>query len=676
MNVIGVDVGGTFTDIILVRENPQGHFSHKVPSTPEAQETAVIKGIREILEMSGTEGDRVDLVVHGTTVATNAMLQRSGATVVLVTTEGLEDVIEIGRQNRDEIYARMASRPEPLVRREMRIGVHERTGPDGEAIIPLTPDEIERVRTAVDERESDAVAVALLFSYVNPAHEMTLLRELGESTGRYVVASSEVLPEFREFERISTTVLEAYLGPVVLGYLERLGRAIREVCPNATVTIMQSNGGTRLVTRTRGRAIGLALSGLAGGVMGAWEVARNAGITRLISLDMGGTSCDVSAIDGGVVVRADNEVAGLPLRTPSVDVKTIGAGGGSIAWIDAAGVLHVGPQSAGADPGPAAYNLGGQDATVTDANLVIGRLNPYYFLGGRLELSPRMAKRAVSRLAKELGMSAEDAALGIIRISSHNMMQAIREVTVERGQDPRDYVLVPFGGAGPTQAVDIAEALGIRAILVPPSPGITSALGLVCSDLRVDLMQTVLIDDATTGGDTVRMTFERLDDQAIESLTAQGADPDRIVLEWRIDMRYKGQSHEITVYVPYESREVLEEARRRFEERHEAMYGYTLGDRPVEWVTLRVTGTARWSSLPAHTHTVTEPGEPISVRELVLPDGSDVDADVYRREQLAVGQEIAGPALVEQVDTTIYLGQGWTGVQQADATMFVRRRDS
>ena len=673
MNVIGVDVGGTFTDIIMVVGDRNMYYVHKVPSTPEAQENAVVNGIRQILEMTHTDGRAIDLVVHGTTVATNAMLQRKGAKVTLVTTSGLEDIIEIGRQNREEIYSRCATRPAPLVDREHRVGVEERIGPQGEVLKDLTSEEVERVKRVVQQHDSQAIAIALLFSYVNPTHEQTLLKALREIDDLYVVASSDVLPEFREFERTSTTVLEAYLGPVVLGYLQRLDHAIKSVCPNARLTVMQSNGGTRLVSRTHGHAIGLALSGLAGGVIGAWEIARRAGVNRVISLDMGGTSCDVSAIDGGVVVRPDNEVAGLPLRTPSVDVRTIGAGGGSIAWIDSAGILHVGPQSAGAYPGPAAYNLGGQDATVTDANLVIGRLNPYYFLGGALELSMKMARKAVGRLARELGMSTEDTALGVIRISSHNMMQAIREVTVERGHDPRDYILVAFGGAGPTQAVDIAEALKIPAILIPPSPGITSALGLVCSDLRVDFMQTLLLDGSEGDEKTLREAFERLTDQAKTNLMEQGAADENIAMEWRIDMRYKGQSHELTVYVAFETDQLIETSRKRFEDKHENTFGYRLEGRGVEWVTVRVTARARWSSIPSQRHAVTSPAEPVSVRELVLPDGSHVDAEVFRRHDVGVDQKIIGPAIVEQVDTTVYVGNGWTAIEREDGSMLMRR---
>ncbi|MCK4567738.1 MAG: hydantoinase/oxoprolinase family protein, partial [Candidatus Thorarchaeota archaeon] len=490
MKVIGVDVGGTFTDVILTDAGTGVQYVHKVPSTPGNQEIAVIKGINELLEKFNLKHEEVSLVVHGTTVATNAMLERKGAKVVLLSTEGLEDILEIGRQHREDIYSLSASRPEPLVKREDRIGVKERLDSEGIPILDLNNESIDDAVKLVLERNPQSVAISLLFSFRNPSHEKMLMRELCDRSDAYIVASSDVLPEFREFERTSTTVLEAYLGPLVVGYLERLDNSLKSSLVNSILTVMQSNGGTMLASQARGRAIGLAISGLAGGVIGGWQIAKQCDVKQAITLDMGGTSCDISAIIDDVIIKPDNEVAGLPLRMPSVDVKTIGAGGGSIAWVDDAGILHVGPQSAGAVPGPASYDKGGTEATVTDANLVLGRLNPEYFLGGNVKLDIDLATKSVSKIASILDMTLEEAALGIIRISTANMVQAIREVTVERGSDPRQFVLVPFGGAGSTQAVDIVEQLDIDLILVPPHPGITSALGLICTDLRVDLMRT------------------------------------------------------------------------------------------------------------------------------------------------------------------------------------------
>ncbi|MHA1290483.1 MAG: hydantoinase/oxoprolinase family protein, partial [Candidatus Thorarchaeota archaeon] len=486
-------------------------------------------------------------------------------------------------------------------------------------------------------------------------------------------ASSDVLPEFREFERTSTTVLEAYLGPLVIGYLERLDVSLRSLLVNSKLAVMQSNGGTMLATQSRGRAIGLAISGLAGGVIGGWQVAKQNGIEKAITLDMGGTSCDISAIIGEIIVKPDNEVAGFPLRMPSTDVKTIGAGGGSIAGVDDAGILHVGPQSAGAVPGPAAYGKGGTDATVTDANLVLGRLNPDYFLGGNVRLDKDLAKEAVSKIASVLNMTLEEAALGIIRISTANMVQAIREVTVERGSDPRQFVLVPFGGAGATQAVDIADLLDIDLILVPPYPGITSALGLVCTNLRVDLMRTTLIDASVENEKNLLSTLDELSLEAKSRLEEQGISTADAKLTWKVDMRYGGQSHELSIPLNQDAEDVTSKSIEHFESLHEESFGYKLGGRKVEWVTARVVAQSVADEFKPYKHPVHEESTPIGKRVILLSDGNTPEVNVYSRENLGIGQAIAGPSIIEQVDTTTYIAPEWTAEQQADGTLWIRR---
>jgi N-methylhydantoinase A len=673
MTVIGVDVGGTFTDIILVDAKTGKQFVHKVATTPHSQDLAVTRGIDEIVKRNNLRFGDVTLVVHGTTVATNAMLERKGARVVLLTTQGLEDVIEIGRQNRDEIYSLVASRPEPLVTREDRVGVKERLDFQGEVIQPLQDGEIERVVELVQKRRPEAVAVSLLFSYANPSHERLLVSAISDRSSPYVVSSSQVLPEFREFERTSTTVLEAYLGPLVVRYLKELDDSLSMLCPRSRLAVMQSNGGTILAREAEGHAIGLAISGLAGGAIGGWEIAKQEGLKRAITLDMGGTSCDISAITGRVLVRADNDVAGLPLRTPSVDVKTIGAGGGSIAWLDGAAVLHVGPQSAGAVPGPASYANGGTDATVTDANVVVGRLNPDNFLGGDIPLDRDLAHQSVRRLANRMGMNTRETALGIIRISTANMVAAIREVTIERGEDPRDFVLVAFGGAGPTQAVDIAEALGIERILIPPHPGITSALGLVCTDLRVDLMQSILKTANEGNLSLVQRTLEQLAEDAAERLERQGASRESISVSWSMDMRYSGQSHELNTPLEGSETGILLDSIGRFEEIHSSTYGYELEDRPIEWVTARTTATSSSVVYRPYSIDVEKKGEPVEQRELVLGDGLVLPVDVFRRHSLAAGQKLKGPCIIEQLDTTVYVGPEWRAEQRRNGSLVMRR---
>ena len=672
MKIVGVDVGGTFTDIIMVDTKTGREYIHKVPSTPGRQDKAVVRGILELLENEQVSPESVELVVHGTTVATNAMLERKGASVCLVTTAGLEDVLEIGRQNREDIYEINAKRPQPLVDRNNRIGLKERIDWQGNVITPIEQSELSRVVTEIATRKPQAVAVSFLFSFLHPDHEQKVINELQKTLDCYSVASSDVLPEFREFERTSTTVLEAYLGPLVLGYLDRLDKSIERICEKATLNIMQSNGGTVLCSRTHGQAVGLAISGLAGGVIGGWEVAKRAGVSHALTLDMGGTSCDISAVVNGVVVQPNNEVAGLPLRFPSVDVKTIGAGGGSIAWIDNAGILHVGPQSAGAEPGPAAYAKGGVDATVTDANLVLGRLNPDYFVGGEIKLDANLAHSAIDNIASPLGTSIEEAAAGITRISTSNMVQAIREVTVERGRDPRAFILVPFGGAGPTQAVDIAESLQIDTILIPHYPGITSALGLVFADLRVDLMRSVLLDVHKSNARKVIDSFQSLSLEATERLLKQGAAKDRISLEWRLDMRYQGQSHEITITIPIDLKDIETSTREHFDSEHETQFGYKLPDRAVEWATVRVVGTA--PQIESNRLEIPQRKErrSFSVRKVILNDGTGTDAHVFHRSELPT-ENIPGPAIIEQLDTTTWVAPGWSAEQKPDGLLWLRR---
>jgi len=673
MKIIGVDVGGTFTDIILSDSETGRQVVHKVPSTPESQDKAVTRGIVEILQKENIDPAEITLVGHGTTVATNAMLQRKGARVCLVTTKGFEDILEIGRQNRDDIYDICATRTTPLVERIDRYGIKERVDWKGEIIKNLDDVDIEELATKLKQVNPDAVAISLLFSFKFPEHEKLIADRIRKHLTAYTVISSDVLPEFREYERTSTTVLEAYLGPLVLGYLERLNQSISEICPQSRLSIMQSNGGTVLGSKVSGKAIGLAISGLAGGVIGGWYVSNLNGVNRALTLDMGGTSCDISAVIDDVVVKSDNEVAGVPLRFPSVDVKTIGAGGGSIAWRDAAGILHVGPQSAGASPGPASYGKGGEEATVTDANLILGRLNPDYFVGGEIKLNPELAEIAVGRIADSLGISLEDAANGIIRISTSNMVQAIREVTIERGHDPRAFILVPFGGAGPTQAVDIAESLDIKRILIPRHPGITSALGLICADLRVDTMRSIILDAVNGNANDTISTLEDLTHLAKEALMEQGADENKILPTWKLDMRYKGQSHELTVDVPCGTSSITNISRESFEKLHEYQYGYVLRDREIEWVTARVVAVAKQNRIEDKEKPEEPVHRPNMEREVILRTGERLRVPVFHRNNIPIERRLQGPLIVEQLDTTTWVDEGWSLVKEKSGIIWLRR---
>ncbi len=673
MKIIGVDVGGTFTDIILEDTDTGKQLVHKVPSTPTSQDKAVVTGITELLEREKFSPSEIDMVVHGTTVATNAMLERKGAKVCLITTAGFEDVLEIGRQNRIDIYDICAQRPSPLVEREYRFGVEERVDWEGNIIHPLLESEITRAKRVIQDKKPDAIAISFLFSFLNSNHELQISEALRNDVDAYIVASSQVLPEFREYERTSTTVLEAYLGPLVLGYLESLDVSISSTCPKSKLTIMQSNGGTVLGSKVGGKAIGLAISGLAGGVIGGWDIAKQNGVSHALTLDMGGTSCDISAIIEGVAVTADNDVAGLPLRFPSVDVKTIGAGGGSIAWIDEAGVLHVGPQSAGADPGPVSYGKGGKQVTVTDASLILGRLNAEFFVGGEIQLDTLAAKHAIEHLGKRLNLSIPETALGIIRISTANMVQAIREVTIERGNDPRDFVLIPFGGAGPTQACDIAESLGMDRVLIPPYPGITSAYGLICADLRIDLVKSVVMNCDIKNESVVREAYTNLCQQAVSELVEQGAKKELIEVRFLVDMRYKGQSHELTIPIPSASREISRITMERFEKEHQSQFGYRLDDRTIEWVSIRVVANTRSNKKHGESIVIKEKPYNITKRRVILNSGRCSEVTVHRREEVEISKKMVGPLIIEQLDTTVWVGEKWSAERKENDIIWLRR---
>ncbi len=672
MRVLGIDVGGTFTDLILVDTNTGEETIHKLATTPSQQEKSVIQGIEELLNRISMSPSEIDIIIHGTTVATNAMIERKGARVCLVTTRGIEDVLEIGRQNREEIYDLFARRPGPLVARQNRVGVDERINWRGNVVVPLETREVSRVIDSLKKMNPEAVAISLLFSFMNPKHEKQLAKGIRGSLRSYVAVSYEVLPEYREFERTSTTVLEAYLGPVILGYLERLDQSLTKIAPAARLNVMQSNGGTVRCSNISGRTIGLAISGLAGGVIGGWETARQNDIKKALTLDMGGTSCDISALHGGIKVRPDNEIAGFPLRFPSVDVKTIGAGGGSIAWIDDAEILHVGPQSAGAVPGPVSYGLGGTEPTVTDANLVMGRLSPGYFAGGSIALDDDLAKRAIHNIGKRLGLSKRNTALGIIKISTANMVQAIREITIEKGMDPREFTLIPFGGAGPTQAVDIAESLGIGQILIPRYPGITSAMGLVHADLRVDMMRSVMLKATENDQRLLLSTFESLIKDAQQALIEQGADEKNIHIQQEVDMRYQGQSHEIPIDIPPHITGYPEVTRNLFETEHKNRFGYLLKDREIEWVTARVVALATDSRANAEAPAIFEFTES-DEREVIMPDGEVIPVQIYRRVSIPIDRQMKGPLIIEQVDTTTWVGQGWSLKRTRSDVLWLRR---
>jgi N-methylhydantoinase A/oxoprolinase/acetone carboxylase beta subunit len=518
MTILGVDVGGTFTDAVVF--DGDRLFTAKAPSTPADQSRGVLEAIQAALAEAGARAGAVEVFAHGMTVGTNALLEQRGARTALVATKGFADLLEIARQNRPQLYHLCAPTPEPLIDPEDRIEAGERLGPDG-VVEALDEDELERIVAAAEEIGAESIAICLLFSYLDPEHERAIATRLREAlTDVHVSASHEVLPQFREYERCSTTVIDAYLSPLLDRYLARLGEAAGEHgLPEPTV--MMSSGGVAPAHEAARAGAWSVLSGPAGGAVGAGLLARLSGDGNALGFDMGGTSCDVCVVEEGHVRRTDSrEIGGRIIQLPMVDVHTVGAGGGSIGWRDHGGALRVGPHSAGAEPGPACYGRGGTEPTVTDANLVLGHLDPGEPLAGGVELDADAAHEAVGRLADELGLSTEDCAAGIVRVANAEMVRAMRVMTVERGVDPRDFALLAFGGAGPLHAAAMADELGMRKILIPRASGVLSALGLAAADRRRDHAHTVFLHG---------------DDLTADALAVEDGDA-------AYDVRYRGQS--------------------------------------------------------------------------------------------------------------------------------------
>ena len=668
--IVGVDVGGTFTDFFAVETQGGRIRVAKRPSTRDNPGRAVIEGLGELAE-AGVPLEDVQRLAHGTTVATNAIIQRRGGRVVLITTAGFRDLLEIGRQIRPHMYDLYRDQPPPLVPRERRLEVEERITSGGRVVRPLEDAEVAEAVARLGGIEADACAVCLLFAFQNPEHEARLGAAIRAARpGLRVSLSSEVQPEFREFERCSTTVLNAWLQPVMDEYMASLEAGLAERVPHARIGINQSNGGLMSPARARTLPVRTALSGPAAGVVGAIDAGARSGPRDLITLDMGGTSADVSLVrDLEADVALERAVAGLPIRLPSIDVQTVGAGGGSIAWFDRDGLLKVGPQSAGAEPGPACYGRGGIEPTVTDANLLLGRLSSRGLLGGRMTLDRVRAVQAFARVAGELGYGAERAAHGVIGVVVANMVRAIRTISVERGHDPRDFTLVAFGGAGPLHARDVAEALGIRSVLVPEVPGIVCAQGLVIADRKEDFVLGRRVElMAGTAGELAAAVAE-LAGRAEGWFREEAVpDADREV-ELVFDARYVGQNFELRVPVAAGPPTVLDGLpdsgsiagiTARFFEVHDVAYGYHNPDDPVEVVNVRLTAFGRTRREPADGMAAGTTGAPPpdEVRPVWFDPHAAVDTPVFDRNRLRPGVRLAGPAIVEQLDATTVVHPG------------------
>jgi N-methylhydantoinase A len=647
---LGVDVGGTFTDLMALSEG--NLITAKVPSTPKDQSVGVMNAI----EASEVKPSAVGALAHGMTVATNALLERRGARTALITTEGFRDVLEIARQDRPSLYDLTQDRPPPLVPRELRFTVKERMGPKGE-VTALDESSLEEVISAVREAEVEAVAVCLLFAFMYPQHEKRVGEALREELPDvHVSLSSEVLPEFREYERFSTTAADAYLAPKLAAYLKNLAGEVEETGAPSPL-VMQSSGGVVRVTDAIADAAGCVLSGPAGGVVGAAYIGGLGGYRDLLTFDMGGTSTDVApVVDGEAQTTTETVIAGVPIKLPMVDVHTVSAGGGSIAWADAGGALRVGPHSAGAEPGPAAYDAGGEEPTVTDANLFLGYLADRAKLGGEVMLKRELSEKALGALGEELDLDAEEVALGVVRVANAEMMRALRVISVERGLDPREFALLAFGGAGGMHACSLAEELGIETVLVPRAGGVLSALGLAISDLRRNYVRPYLtsLEDVDEG--EFGEKFKDMESSASEDLE----DPE---YTRQADLRYRGQSFELTVDADG-SFEKLEE---RFHTTHEQRYGYRMDDESVELVNLRLIAT-----VPVEKPEPEEPpaeDEAESERREANFDGKWQEVPVLDRDRMGKGSKVFGPAIVEFKESTCVVRPGWRGAVDGVGTL-------
>jgi N-methylhydantoinase A len=663
---IGVDVGGTFTDVTLVTDGGD-LVTAKVPSTDDQSE-GVLAGVRKACRAAGIDPAAIGEFSHATTVSVNALLERAGARTALVTTEGFRDVLAVGRQDRPDLYDLEATKPDPIVPRERRYEVAERTSPEG-VERPVDEAAVRDLAATLRADDVESVAVALLHAYATPENERRVAELLREELAVPVSASHEVLSEFREFERTATTAVDAYVTPAIDGYLGRLTeRAAADGIPRPRV--MQSNGGVANAEAVRDHAVTTTLSGPAAGVVGASRAARETsetmGLSGLVTFDMGGTSSDVSLVHDGEAARTtEADVDGIPVRTPMVDVNTIGSGGGSVAWLDSGGALRVGPESAGAAPGPACYGRGGTEPTVTDANVVLGYIGESTALGGELSLDADAATAVLADLAADAGLeSATAAARGVFRVANAKMTQAIREVTVERGHDPREFGLVAFGGAGPMHAAPVAESLSIETVIVPLAGGVLSSYGLLDADERYDRVRTHLVGLADADPETVAGLLTDLEADARSDLTGE-AD----AVEYEADCRYAGQSFELTVPVgtPFEPSVVRE----RFDAAHERTYGYRM-DAAVELVNLRAS-VRRERSVEA-TRYEGDGDSDLGTRPAVFGErDAPVEAAVHDRRSLAVGTTVSGPAILEQAETTTVVPPSWAASVEPDGTLVLER---
>jgi len=682
MKLAGVDVGGTFTDVIVVDTDSRDVWIHKVPSTPEDPSEGLIDGLRTV-----DSGSRdVDFVVHGTTIATNSLLQHDGAVAGMITTRGFRDVLHIARHQRPLHYSIQMEVPwqdRALIRRRHRKVVTERLGAQGEVITPLDEEEVAAAARELRDAGVESIVIGFLNSYRNPAHEeraRSIVEEVCPDA--FVTTSSSLFPQFREFERFTTAAVNGFVGLKVRRYIDQLVERMGEAGMRAELRLMRSNGGAATGEFAARYPATLLLSGPAAGVLAGASVGNACGRTSLITFDMGGTSADIGIVTPRGIAEAtarDTFVAGYPVLIPMIDVHTVGAGGGSVAYVDPGGAFRVGPRSAGARPGPACYGQGGVEPTVTDANFVLGRLRADHFLGGAMAVRPELAERAIERLGESLGLSALDAAAGVLTVVNHNMANAIRSRTIQKGHDPREFALVAFGGAGPLHAAEVARQLGVPEVIVPVYPGITSAMGLLTTDLKYDLIQNEFMLDGDADLARLNADLERLDGEAMAQLARDRVPEESARLEHAADCRYVGQGYELRVPIPPGAltADGLAAFWEEFHRLHREEYGHAFPGNPIELVNVRVIATG---SLPKSPPVPPPSGggveeAAVGSAPVHFDDGAGLrafDTPFYERPRLPVGARVAGPAILLQADSTAVVPPGASAEVLATGDLLIR----
>jgi N-methylhydantoinase A len=659
---IGADTGGTFTDVSLVEESTGKSFITKVPSNPDNPSLAVINGVKQIIKETGIDYQDISFFIHGTTVGTNALLEQKGAKTALLTTKGFKDVLQIGRQTRPKLYDARARKSAPLVPRNLRLELDERIDAHGNILKKIDRAEVAELSNILKRQNINSLAISFINSYVNTSHEIEVKEILQELVPEIsVTLSCEVLPEFKEYERTSTVVGNAYILPIMRYYLNHLKNNLNEMKISSDLYIMQSNGGVISADTAIDMPIRTILSGPAGGVLACKIVAQSTPYKNIITIDMGGTSLDTALIENEEPqFTTMSEIDGRPVKVPMIEMNTIGSGGGSIAWIDSGGALRVGPHSAGANPGPVCYGNGGQEPTVSDANVILGRLNPDSILGGRMKMDVEAARKVVKeKIADPLGLTVEEAAEGILKVINVNIVRGIRVVSIEKGHDTRDFSLMAFGGAGPLHAVDIANELGSSEVIIPRNPGITCAEGMLMADVRHDFVQTYTstlsaLDIAKTNG-----ILKALSLQAMEELKTEGFENKDVELQVSLDLRYVGQAYEINIPL-LDTGQITESslavAVSAFHETHEKIYGFNRQSEELELVNIRLIGIGKIQKLKETKQKVTPKNNvvPIDKRQVFF-NNLFVNTPIYQRDDLHSEVKIVGPAIIEQLDSTIVI---------------------